>query len=320
MENIYQLVNEELDLINTGIKDIIANPIPLINDISNHTTITGGKKLRSLTVLLSAKCFDSINQNILDLATVIEFFHISSLLHDDVIDNANTRRGHTAAHMIWGNKASILVGDYIFSKAFQLLAKIHNQRILTILANTSNIITQGEIQQLLYVNNPDISIEQYIEIIHHKTAVLFEAATQMGPILANAEEEDINAMAQFGHYLGRAFQIIDDILDYSSSSSDLGKQIGNDLGEGKITIPLIYAIQESSIKEKNLIKQAIQNSSYDKLDQIIEIINKTDAIALSRKLAVQQIDHAVTHLLKIANSTYRDALEELAEFVLSRSH
>ncbi|NQY43047.1 MAG: polyprenyl synthetase family protein, partial [Legionellales bacterium] len=238
----------------------------------------------------------------------------------DVIDNASTRRGNKAAHMIWGNKASILVGDYIFSRAFQLLSKIDNPRILKILANTSNIITQGEIQQLLYIRKSEISIEQNINIIHHKTAALFEAATQMGPILANAEEEDIQAMAQFGHYLGSAFQIIDDILDYSVPSNDLGKNIGNDLSEGKITIPLIYAIQESSTKEKSLIQQAIQNGSKDRLDQIIEIIEDTNAITLSKNFAQQQIDYAMTNLLKINNSEYRDGLERLAGFVLSRTH
>lgn len=318
IQAIQQLVATELQQITDKISSEIASPISLISNISEHITKAGGKRLRPITVLLGAKCFSISSTTIIDLATVIEFFHISSLLHDDVIDNSSKRRGVDAAHVIYGNKAAILVGDYLFSKSFQLLSKINNPRVLQVLADTSNIITKGEIQQLIYANNPNVTVQEYIDIIQHKTAVLFETAAQMGAIIANAKEEDIQAMAKFGYYLGRAFQIIDDILDYDINNQELGKNIGNDLQEGKITIPLIYAIQAGSSSEQNIIKDAIRNGSIDKLEEIKQIIHSTNALKKAHKLAEEQISHATKNLVDIPGSEYRDALEQLATFVVQR--
>lgn len=317
MEHLYKLVNPELSLISKNIDGELYSSVSLITNISGNINKPSGKRLRPITVLLGAKCFGVVSTEIIDLATVIEFFHISSLLHDDVIDNANKRRGVDAAHIIYGNKATILVGDYLFSKAFQLLAKINNHRIINILANASHVITKGEIIQLLNANNYEMTIDEYMKIINHKTAILFEAAAQMGPIMANAEEDEIMAMGKFGYYLGKAFQIIDDIQDYNSQSQNTGKNIGNDLQEGKITIPLIYALQNATPAEYDALNIAIKAHSKKYLSQVQEIIYRTNAIEKAKELAQEQIDYAITNLLGITPSKYRDGLEDMANHIIS---
>ncbi len=318
IKNLHELVKPELSQVSALISHEFNTPTSVINEVSKHISTSGGKKLRPTIVLLGAKCFNADSDIAVRLATVIEFFHISSLLHDDVVDNAKIRRGKTSAHNIWGNKASILVGDYLFSKAFQLLVSVNNQKILTTLANTSNIITQGEVQQLMSSHNPDIETKDYMNIIHHKTAALFEAASQMGALIANKDDIEIQAMAKFGHYLGKAFQIVDDIFDYQPSNNELGKNVGNDLAEGKITLPLIHAIKHSSAPQQAIIKDAIAKGNTENIDQIQEILKETKAIEASEALAEKQINQAVTELFKIEPSIYRDALESLALFTIER--
>lgn len=320
ISNIQTLIKAELQ----SVQDVVCNEIDttteIINSISQHITSSGGKKLRPSIVLLGAKCFNNSSVEAINLATVIEFFHISSLLHDDVIDNANIRRGKETAHNIWGNKSAILVGDYLFSKAFQILVTVQDHRILKILANTSNIITQGEVQQLMASHNPDITINEYMDIIHHKTAALFEAAAQMGALLENRADYEIKAMEEYGHYLGKAFQIADDIFDSQIETDKLGKNTGNDLKEGKMTIPLIYAIKHGNSEQQNIIKKAIINADDSDLKKVQQVLLDTDAIGLSKKLANKQVNIAITNLLKIEPSKYRDALESLALFAVERSY
>jgi len=256
IEQIQQLVEVELQAMDHLISEETNTQTALISKLSKHLICAGGKKLRPLTLLLGAKCFNYDGKQAIQLAAVVEFIHSSSLLHDDVVDNSKYRRGKETAHQIWGNKASVLVGDYLFSKAFQLLLEVKNNTIFTILANTFNRLTQGEIKQLVNSYNENMSESLYMEVIHYKTSVLFESAAQMGAILAGRSDSEIKAMACFGQHMGTAFQMIDDVLDYQASSDVLGKNIGNDLAEGKVTLPLIHTLENGSAHQKKMIKKA----------------------------------------------------------------
>lgn len=320
MDNLHKLLEQELGMLQLKIKQELHSDVSLINDIGTHIGTQGGKRLRPIVVLLGGKCFNQAPEPLVTLAAVVEFFHISSLLHDDVIDNASIRRNQPTAHTIWGNKTTILVGDYLFSKAFHMLATLNNNNIMSVLAKASNTITKGEVQQLLYTNNPDVTMQEYISIIHHKTAVLFEAAAQMGPLLAKAKPEHVNALGQYGKYLGRAFQIVDDILDYQPSNKNLGKNIGNDLAEGKLTIPLIYAMQQGNQQQAETIRQAIRQSSTKNLPQIQAIIKETAAMEKSRELALEQLTTAKQALQSLPPSIYVSALEELVDSIVDRTY
>ncbi|WP_304986077.1 polyprenyl synthetase family protein [Coxiella-like endosymbiont] len=321
LESLRFPIKKDLEAVDALILNKLSSHIPLIQTITHHIIRSGGKRLRPLVVLLSARACDyDQNTEHHELATVIEFIHTATLLHDDVIDKSNQRHGQQTANARWGNSASVLVGDFLYSRAFQILAKRNNIPVMKVLANTANEIAEGEVWQLMNQNDPNIEESTYYEVIRCKTAQLFSAAAEIGAIIGTKNEPLRKAMASFGLHVGMAYQIIDDLLDYSEDSSKLDKNIGDDLAEGKATLPLIYAKQKANLREVELIREAIKIGGLKNLSSIMQIISDTKAREYTRQCAVQEIEKAQIQLQKLPPSPFRYSLEELAKFVVSRQY
>lgn len=316
---IRELVAHELELVDQTIVDRLSSDVVLINQLSSYIINSGGKRLRPLLALLSAQACGYQGNAHIQTAAIVEFIHTATLLHDDVVDASDLRRGKETANAIWGNEASVLVGDFLYSRAFQMMVEVNQMRVLGILAETTNTIAEGEVMQLLNCNEPDTTEEQYINVIQSKTAKLFEAATRLGAVLAEQDEEIELALAAYGMHLGTAFQLIDDALDYSSSSNDIGKNIGDDLAEGKPTLPLIHAMRNGSAADKDLISDAIRNGGLENIEQVTQIIESTHSIAYTRELARGEADNAINSLQCLKETSYKKALIELAHFAVERS-
>jgi len=317
---IRDLVQADYDAVNQFIKNDLQSQLNLIDELSQHIISSGGKRLRPLVVLLSTNACNYQGHTHISLAAAIEYFHTATLLHDDVIDESTLRRGKDTANTIWGSKASILVGDYLFSQAFQFMVASNNITILSLLSETATTITCGEVQQLMNRNDPQLSEQQYMDVIYKKTAILFSASAQIGAILAARPDQEVQAMADYGLYLGNAFQLIDDALDYCGLTTTIGKNVGDDLAEGKATLPLIHALHHSNKQQQQVIHQAIQKNSTDNLEEISAIIKSTKAIDYTYQIAQKEIDKALTALQIIPNSVYKEGLEKLAHFVIDRKH
>lgn len=315
---IQTLIAEDMLAVNRLIQKKLDSDIALINQLSLHIINSGGKRLRPILLLLSAKCFQNTTQDTIQLAAVIEFIHTATLIHDDIVDESELRRGQQTANNIWGNAASVLVGDFLYSRSFQMMVDLNNIQVMRLLSDTTNTIAQGEVLQLLNTGNPDTSEANYIKTIKHKTAVLFAAATEIGAILSKVSPPQQQAMADYGLNLGMAFQLTDDILDYTASSEELGKNIGDDLAEGKPTLPLIYAMQHGSTEQRDLIKQAIEHKNIENLPAIQQAITATQAIEYTYQLAKHYQDKALAALTNIPTSKYKKALESLATFAVQR--
>ncbi len=317
LQSIRSLVQTDLESTDHFICEALKSDIPFINQVVEYILKCGGKRIRPLLVLLTANALAHQQKQHIELATAIELIHTATLLHDDVVDNSSMRRGHETANTLWGNEASVLVGDFLYSRAFQLIVKLKNLKILDIFSNATNIIAEGEVLQLLNCHNPHTTEAAYFEVIERKTAKLFEVATETGAALATESQIYTKAMQHYGLHLGIAYQLIDDALDYSK---DTGKNIGNDLIEGKPTLPFIYALRRGTFSEVKILKKAIEEGSPDNLTDIMEIIESTGAIEYTAKLAKTHAEKAHTKLLDIPDSPYRDALKTLTDFVVDRSH
>lgn len=320
LASIRSLVQSDLEAADQFICTELQSDIPFINQLVKHILQSGGKRIRPLLVLLTAKAFNHQKSQHIDLAAAIELIHTATLLHDDVVDSSALRRGRETANSIWGNEASVLVGDFLYSRAFQLIVKLKNFPILEIFADATNIIAEGEILQLLNCHEPDTTENAYFEVIQRKTAKLFEVATHTGAVLSSDDLTHAQRMQHFGLHLGIAYQLIDDALDYQSTPEEMGKNIGNDLEEGKPTLPLIHALQKGSPSEVKLIRNAIKKGSAKNLDSIIAIIESTGAIKYTANAAKQYAQTAKEHLANIPESPYRKALHDLTEFVVERSY
>lgn len=320
IKDVQKLVAPEFQKVDNLILDSLHSQIPLINQIGEHLIQSGGKRMRPLLVLLTAKSFDYSGERHIDLAVIIEFIHTATLLHDDVVDNSNLRRGRKTANAIWGNQASVLVGDFIYSRSFQLMVKLNMMNIMSILADTTNRISEGEVMQLMNRRNPDITEQTYLEVIKAKTAILFAAATKLGAVIANASPTQIQAMENYGLNLGMAFQIVDDALDYCSDPSTLGKNIADDLSDGKLTLPLLTALKKGSPAQQELINKVIVEGNSSELEAIQEAIASTEAIAYTYQIAQQYVTSAINALEVIPSSKYRDALYNLANYAVTRKH
>lgn len=314
------LVKNELDQVDTLIDQCLYSEIPLIPELSKHLIESGGKRLRPLIALLSAKAINYTGDGHVKLAASLELIHTATLLHDDVIDGSELRRGKKTANSLWGNPASVLVGDFLYSRAFQLISQIQNSRVLTSLADATNTLSQAEILQLLSCHNDKVDEEYCLKVIEGKTGILFSIAAEQPAILANRPETEISALAKYGLYLGIAFQLIDDALDYSGNSTELGKSLGDDLAEGKPTLPLIYALQQANAEQAQLIKKALTQGNQKHLTTIIDIMQVTQAIVYTRQLAQHHIQQALMHLEVIPDSDYLQALAQLAKFTSARTH
>lgn len=305
--------------VNQVITDNLASRVVLINQLSQHIIYSGGKRLRPMLVLLSSKACGYQGEDDALLAAVVEFIHTATLLHDDVVDDSDKRRGQETANHIWGNEAAVLVGDYLYSRAFQMMVRAQSMRIMDLLANATNTIAQGEVLQLLNINDADTTEEKYYEVIYGKTACLFEAATQIGAILGDADAQLEQALADFGKHLGTAFQLVDDALDYSADSEELGKNVGDDLAEGKPTLPLIRAMQYANDQQKALIRNAIEQGGLDHIEAITGIIKETGALDYTMQQARDEAELAKSAIGSLPQSEHKQALLFLTDYAVERS-
>lgn len=313
-------VESELKAVNTLVLEQLNSDIALIRQIGVHLVHSGGKQLRPITVLLSARaCGYSSGSAHITLAAVIEFIHTATLLHDDVVDASSLRRGETTANQLWGNPASVLVGDFLYSRAFEMMVSAGRMEVMDIMAHTTNTIAEGEVMQLLNCYVADVTEDQYIEVIHRKTAQLFSAAAELGAVLGQQPPAIRQALAAYGTHLGTAFQLIDDLLDYRGDTTELGKNTGDDLEEGKPTLPLIYALLKGSVKQQNLIRQAIEQGGRERIEEVLEIVESTGALAYTSHLAREQIKAAKQALTVLPHSTYSTGLMDLADLAVERS-
>ena len=321
LEEIRSIVSEEWSLLDQEIEKQLSSDIELINNISQYIVNSGGKRIRPLIVLLSARaCGASDLDRIVKAAAMIEFIHTATLLHDDVVDNSDSRRGIKTAHQSFGNESTILVGDFLYSRAFQIMVQINHMGIMEVMSDATNTIAEGEVLQLINSGNPKINKEQYLEVIYRKTGKLFEAAMVVGGLLSNQSQTVLNTMQLFGKELGMAYQIVDDVLDYSSSFEIMGKDVGDDLAEGKVTLPMIYTLERAMPDMQEMIGQAILNKDSKNADKIIGSIQSTGSIASSVNDAKEKTEFALHSIQSLDNSKYKTALTNLAEIILHRSY
>ena len=301
------------------IRKSLHSEVVLINQVADYIINSGGKRLRPALVLLSAGVFGKIETRHHELAAVVEFIHTATLLHDDVVDESTLRRGRATANTLFGNAASVLVGDFVYSRAFQMMVGVQNMRVMDILAEATNIIAEGEVLQLLNINDADISDDDYLRVIHYKTAKLFEAATRLGAVICQASTEDENAMAEYGMRLGTAFQLIDDVLDLSGNSEDIGKNLGDDIAEGKPTLPLLYTMRHGDAEQNQLIRNAIEQGGLEDFSAIIQAVEQTGALDYVRNIAKQEAELACKAIQHLPSTPQHQALIQLAEFSVSRT-
>lgn len=313
-------VQEDFQAVDNLIRANLNSEVPLVEEISAYLIEAGGKRLRPLLVLLAARACGYQEREHIKLAAVIEFLHTAMLLHDDVVDESGLRRGRKTVNAAWGNSPSVLVGDFLHSRAFEMMVEIGNMRVMEILSRATNVIAEGEVQQLCTVRNPETTEPEYLEIISRKTAMLFQAAAHSGAVLAGADESSECALRDYGLHLGLAFQLIDDQLDYLGDASELGKNIGDDLAEGKVTLPLIAAMRNASRAESDFIETAIRQGGVENLPHMIELVNRTGALGYTENLARQEKCLATEHLSNLPDSEYRQSMNVLANFVVDRQY
>ncbi|PPD43515.1 MAG: octaprenyl diphosphate synthase [Methylobacter sp.] len=319
-DSIKNLTEAEAKAVDQLIVNELSSDVVLINQMGHYIVGNGGKRLRPMLLLLAAKALGGASDNHLILAAVIEFIHTATLLHDDVVDESDLRRGKESANAVWGNAASVLVGDYLYSRAFEMMVRTGNMRVMEILSKTTTAIAEGEVLQLLNCNNPETTEAKYLEVIARKTAILFSAATRLGGVLAGVSAEVEENLARYGQHLGIAFQLIDDALDYKANQEDLGKNLGDDLAEGKPTLPLIYAIQNGTDSEAAIIVEAIKNGERDAFNAVYAIVQRTQAITYTEQRADEEAQKAIDALGCLPDSEYKEALTLLAKFSVQRGY
>ena len=321
-KKIRSVVESDFLAVNDYIVEQLHSDVLLVENIGHYIVEAGGKRLRPILVLLAAHCCNIETGKHIPMAAVIEFIHTATLLHDDVVDMSLLRRGRPTVNSQWDNASSVLVGDFIYSRAFQILVDIGDLRVMEIIANTTNKIAEGEVLQLIAKNNPNSSEQNYLQVIKNKTAILFQAAAQCGAILGQADITTEKSLQHYGMHIGIAFQLIDDVLDYDGDTQTMGKNIGDDLAEGKSTLPLIYAMEKGDNDQSRKIKEVLQqkNVSEKTLHEVIQIVRESGALDYTRKLARQQADAAMDSLKSIEKSIFREALISMAEFSLRRSN
>lgn len=302
------------------IRSRLDSEVALIRQVSEYIIGNGGKRLRPVLVILSAGAFSCRGEARHELAATIEFIHTATLLHDDVVDTSEQRRGKATANALFGNAASVLVGDFLYSRAFQMMVGVGVMEVMRTVADATNIIAEGEVLQLLNCHNADIDEQSYLQVIRYKTAKLFEAASRIGAILGNADPEAVDAMSKYGMHLGTAFQLIDDVLDYSGDINDMGKNLGDDLIEGKPTLPLIRALAKSSPEQAKLIRSAIENGGIEEFEAILQAMRETDALDYARSRARSEADLACRAIAEIPDSKFKESLIQLADFAVARNY
>lgn len=316
----YDAVTWDFDEVNALIMRQLHSRVPLVEKIGHYIISAGGKRLRPLVVLLSARACGLEDPRQHSLAAIIEFLHTATLLHDDVVDISDQRRGRSTANALWGNAPSVLVGDFLYSRAFEMMVELGDMQIMQVLANATNVIAEGEVLQLSKVRDASTDEATYMEVIRSKTAMLFEASTHSAGLLANADPAQTEALRGYGNALGIAFQLVDDVLDYSGDAQAMGKNVGDDLAEGKPTLPLIYTMREGTAEQAALVRQAIQKGGIDDIESIQQAVRDCGGLEYTSRLAREQSEEAVRLLQNLPPSIYRDSLEQLARFAVERTY
>ena len=320
LEEIRALVKDDLKSVDETIVQRLASDVVLVNQISQYIIGGGGKRLRPLSVVLAARACGYQGDKHASAAAIIEFIHTSTLLHDDVVDGSSLRRGRDTANHVFGNQASVLVGDYLYSRSFQMMVELDDMRIQAVMADATNTIAEGEVLQLMNAHDPETTEQRYLDVIYRKTAKLFEAGAQIAAILSRAPPALEQAMVEYGCRLGTAFQLVDDVLDYKASAEELGKNLGDDLAEGKPTLPLIFALSKASAVDAGTLRSAIENGALDDLERITRLIEASGGIEYTAQMAQLEKDRAIAALATVPVSPYRDALATLAEFAVARTY
>jgi octaprenyl-diphosphate synthase len=318
LDAIRELISNDLAATDQLILDRLASDVVLINQVGHYIVGSGGKRLRPVIVLLAANALGYAGKHHIDLAAIVEFIHTATLLHDDVVDGSEQRRSRDTANAVWGNAASVLVGDFLYSRSFEMMVEVDDMRVMNILSTATNKIAEGEVLQLLNCHDPEVDEARYREVILRKTATLFEAGTRLAGLVTDADQTIDDALAAYGRHLGTAFQMIDDALDYGSSGVDIGKNIGDDLAEGKPTLPLIRAMQVGTPEVNALIREVIEEGGVDRVDEVIKAIQSTDAIEYTANLAREEARLAKEALEALPASAYRDALAAVTDFSVDR--
>lgn len=317
---ITDVIAPDMEAVNQVIRIKLHSDVALVNQIAEYIISAGGKRIRPVLVLLMANAYQYQGTHHHELAAIVEFIHTATLLHDDVVDESSLRRGRQTANALFGNAASVLVGDFLYSRAFQMMVSINSMRIMEILADATNVIAEGEVLQLLNMHDPDVTEERYLQVIRSKTAKLFEAAAQIGALIAGANDSQIEAAAEYGRSLGTAFQLIDDVLDYSGNADDIGKNVGDDLREGKPTLPLIFLMKNGDDKQKELIRACIEQGDESKFDEVLKAITSSGALEYTRNEANVAAERASASVAHLAESHYKQALIALSSFAVNRNH
>jgi octaprenyl-diphosphate synthase len=310
----------DMEAVNAVIRHQLRSDVPLVNQIAEYIISAGGKRIRPVLVLLVANAYGYRGTRHHDLAAVVEFIHTATLLHDDVVDESSLRRGRQTANALFGNAASVLVGDFVYSRAFQMMVNVGDMRVMQILADATNVIAEGEVLQLLNMHDPDVTEERYLQVIRSKTAKLFEAAAQLGALISGAPQSAVDAAAEYGRSLGTAFQLIDDVLDYSGKASDIGKNVGDDLREGKPTLPLIYLMQHGEQSQRELVRACIENGDENHFDDILQAITNSGALDYTKREAEKAAQRAAQSMLTLPGSEFKDSLLQLCAFAVDRNH
>lgn len=320
LDSIKQPVQSELLAVDDVIRRRLASDVVLVNQVAEYIIQSGGKRIRPLVTVLVGRACGHSGESLAGTAAIVEFIHTATLLHDDVVDGSELRRGRDTANAVWGNQASVLVGDYLYSRAFEMMVELGSMRVMDVMAGATNKIAEGEVLQLMNAHDPDTTETRYFEVIYRKTAKLFEAGAQIAAIVAGAPGAQEHALARYGKHLGTAFQLVDDVLDYRASREELGKNLGDDLSEGKPTLPLIHALKHADVAQQQLMRTAIENGGLESIEAITQIIESTGGLEYTARLAREETDLAIAALAELPDSVYKQALCELAEFAVSRSY
>jgi octaprenyl-diphosphate synthase len=317
---IIQPISADMEAVNAVIRRQLYSDVPLVSQIAEYIISAGGKRIRPVLVLLVANAYGYRGTYHHELATVIEFIHTATLLHDDVVDESSLRRGRQTANALFGNAASVLVGDFVYSRAFQMMVAVGDMQIMRILADATNVIAEGEVLQLLNMHDPDVTEERYLQVIRSKTAKLFEAAAQLGALIAGAPKNGVEAAAEYGRSLGTAFQLIDDVLDYSGNADDIGKNVGDDLREGKPTLPLIYLMQNGTPQQRELVRACIEQGNEQDFNDVLEAITTSGALDYTKREAEKAAQRATEAISTLADSKFKESLLKLCAFAVNRNH
>lgn len=319
-QSITSIIATDMNAVDLVIRNRLQSDVPLVKQVGEYIINAGGKRIRPTLAILFANAHGYSGTAHHVLAAIIEFIHTATLLHDDVVDESSLRRGRKTANALFGNAASVLVGDFLYTRSFQMMVSLQDMRIMNTLANATNVIAEGEVLQLLNIHDPDVTEERYLQVVRSKTAKLFEAATSLGALIGEANPAEVEAAAEYGRCLGTAFQLIDDVLDYSGNAHEIGKNIGDDLREGKPTLPLIYLMQHGTEHQRNLVRECIENGESSRFDEILNAITTSGALEYSRKQAGQACQQAIQAIDQLPDNNFRETLVQLAHFSVNRSH